>query len=139
VARARNQRLLTEDEVAARRHELLDGVEQYNSGYFFQAHETWEDLWLLSPHPYRPFLQGLIQVAAAFVHLSRRQYPGTVRLLGEALAKLDNAPPGLMGIDVALLREEVRRAKDALELLGPERFEDWDRSGIPRMRLRAGL
>jgi predicted metal-dependent hydrolase len=133
-ARPRNLPLLTEEEVAERRPVLLAGVAQYNGGFFFEAHETWEELWLQSPWPFRRFLQGLIQLAAAFVHLMRHEYPGTVRLLNEALAKLQDASV-TAGIDANRLVAEARRAREELAALGPERFEQWDQSNIPQIRL----
>ncbi len=133
TARSRNLRLLSEEEVAQRRPILLAGIGQFNDGYFFQAHETLEDLWLVSPLPTRTFLQGIIQTAAAFVHMRRREYTGTVRLLGHALAKLETFPGEYMGIDVARLVTEVRAARDELLALGPERFEEWD--NVPAIHL----
>ncbi len=134
-ARARNLPLLTEEEVQERRHILLRGIEQYNEGYFFEAHETWEELWLQSPWPVRRFLQGIIQVAAAFVHLVRHEYPGTVRLLKAALEKLESFPAEFQSIDVARLISEARRARDELMALGPRRFEEWDQEAIPKIHL----
>ncbi len=131
---SRNLALFTEEEVEARRPILLAGVEQYNSGYFFEAHETWEELWLRSPWPFRQFLQGLIQVAAAFVHLMRHEYPGTIRLLDEGLAKLDGASM-TMAVDAKRFAAEVRRAREELAGLGPQRFEEWDRARIPAIHL----
>ena len=64
----------------------------------------------------------------------RHQYPGTVRLLSHALAKLDEFPDEYMGIDGARLRREVARARDELTALDEERFEEWDRSRIPSIR-----
>jgi hypothetical protein len=133
-ARPRNLPLLTEEEVAERRPVLLAGVAQYNGGFFFEAHETWEELWLQSPWPFRRFLQGLIQLAAAFVHLMRHEYPGTIRLLNEALAKLQDAPVAA-GIDAGRLVVAARRARDELAALGPDRFEQWDQSSIPQIHL----
>ena len=117
-ARPRNLPLLTEEQMEERRPVLLAGVAQYNAGYFFEAHETWEEVWLQSPWPFRRFLQGLIQVAAAFVHLMRHEYPGTIRLLDEALAKLQDASVA-MGIDRKRLVLEARRARDELAAIGP--------------------
>lgn len=134
-ARSRNLRLLTEEEVEERRHILLAGIEQYNEGYYFESHETWEELWLPSPWPIRVFLQGIIQVAAAFVHLMRHEYDGSVRLLGHALKKLEEFPDDELGIDAGRLVAEVRRAREELLALGPERFEEWDRERIPRIHL----
>ena len=135
AARSRNQRLLTEEEVEERRPILLRGIEQYNAGYFFEAHETLEELWLPSPWPVRNFLQGIIQVAAAFVHLMRHEHPGTVRLLGRALNRLESFPREYSGIDAGRLVAEARRAHDELVGLGPERFEEWDKSHIPQIHL----
>ena len=133
AARPRNLPLLTEAEVEERRPILLRGIEQYNQGYFFEAHETWEELWLQCPLPTRNFLQGIIQLAAAFVHLMRREYPGTIRLLDQALEKLEGFPAEFMGIDAARLVSEARRARDGLASLGPERFREWDQGGIPQI------
>lgn len=48
------------------------GVDLYNYGYWWEAHEAWEPLWRCCPlrAPPRRVLQGFIQVAAA--HLQRR-------------------------------------------------------------------
>jgi predicted metal-dependent hydrolase len=135
----RNLRLLTEEEVEERRYILVDGVAQYNAGYFFEAHETLEELWLPSPWPIRPFLQGIIQMSAGFVHLVRGEYPGTVRLLARAIEKLSAAPDGYLGLDSAQLVLDATRVLGELEALGPDRFQDWDRSGIPKIAFVAVL
>ena len=132
-ARRRNQRLLTEEEVEERRHILVAGIEQYNAGYFFEAHETLEDLWLPSPWPIRPFLQGIIQLSAGFVHLMRHEYPGTVTLIGRAIEKLEAAPDEYLGVNNAQLVAGARRARDELVKLGPDRFEEWDQRRIPKI------
>ncbi|MCH7699150.1 MAG: DUF309 domain-containing protein [Chloroflexi bacterium] len=137
--RNRNLRLLTEEEVEERRHILVAGVEQYNAGYYFEAHETLEELWLPSPWPVRPFLQGIIQLAAGFVHLMRHEYPGTIRLLGRAIEKLEAAPDVYMGIDSKQLVAEARRAHEELETLGPDHFQEWDLRGIPKIAFVAVL
>ncbi len=133
-ARPRNLPLFTEEEVQERLHVLLAGVAQYNDGYFFEAHETWEDLWMQSPWPVRRFLQGLIQLAAAFVHLVRHEYPGTIRLLRQAAEKLNDFTPRYLGIDVEMLLAEASTARDELLALGPARFEEWPRDRIPQIR-----
>lgn len=131
----RNLRLLTEAEVHGRRDILLAGIQQYNDGYYFEAHETWEELWLVSPQPVRTFLQGLIQMAAGFVHLMRHEYPGTVRLLAAALEKLEAFEPAQMDVDVSRLRTEGHAAWARISELGPSRLDEWDHSGIPRIQM----
>jgi hypothetical protein len=134
-ASPRNLPIFTEQEVQDRLHILLAGVQQYNDGYFFEAHETLEDLWMQSPWPTRRFLQGVIQLAAAFVHLVRHEYPGTVRLLGHALEKLADFAPRYMGVDVERLLLEARHALDELTELGKERIDEWPRERVPQISL----
>jgi hypothetical protein len=131
----RNLPLFTEEELEERRPILLAGIEQFNAGYFFEAHETWEAIWLQSPWPARTFLQGVIQIAAAFVHLMRHEYSGTVRLLGQGLVKLEDFGPEYLGIDAGRLAGEAGRARDELSKLGPKRFEEWDRGRIPAIHV----
>jgi len=132
-APARNLRLLTEDELLERRHILLNGIAQFNDGYFFESHETWEEIWLPSPWPVRNFLQGIIQIAAGFVHFVRGEYPGTVSLIGAGLARIEDFREGCLGVDVASLIDGTARALGEIEALGPERFREWDRRRAPRI------
>ena len=50
---------------------LAEGLQHYHAGDFFAAHESWESLWMVAQEPDKMFLQGLIQVTAAFHHLQR--------------------------------------------------------------------
>jgi len=49
-------------------------------------------VWLAVQEPEKTFLQGLIQIAAAFYHLQRGNCAGTVSLLQSALRRLDRYP-----------------------------------------------
>ena len=86
---------------------LAEGLRLYNLGEFFTAHEAWESVWLKAPEPEKTFLQGLIQVTAAFHHLRNDNRLGTVLLLQAALLRIDRCPPGIGGISRMLLREDV--------------------------------
>src|SRR5687767_13119770 len=87
---------------------LAFGVALYNAGEFWHAHEAWEQVWMDAPNAERGFYQGLIQVAAAFVHLMRDEYPGTVSLLREGTAKLERYGVEHKGVEVGRLVEEAR-------------------------------
>lgn len=133
-ARPKNLRLLSE-ELEEARPALLKGIEQFNQGYFFEAHETWEDVWIVTPWPARQFMQGLIQIAAAFVHLMRREYPGTIRLLEAGSEKMAAFPAQYLGIEAGRLVAEARRAREELVALGRQRFLSWDQRKIPTIHL----
>jgi predicted metal-dependent hydrolase len=129
----RNQALLTPVELEARLDELYESLEQFNDGWYFQSHETLEDLWMVTPFPEREMFQGIIQAAAAFVHLVRGEYPGVLKLLDAAIDKLSRAGTERFGVDLAGLVSSLRQARDEISALGPERFGEWDESSVPRI------
>lgn len=87
--------------------ELQEGRRCYESGAYFEAHEHWESVWLTASEPAKKFLQGLIQVAAAFHHYRRGNCAGTASLLQAALRKLERYPEEYGGIAVAPLRAAI--------------------------------
>jgi predicted metal-dependent hydrolase len=94
---------------------LAEGLRLYDAGEFFTAHEAWESVWLASPEPEKTFLQGLIQVTAAFHHLQRNNPLGAMLLLQAALRRLDCYPPGFGGISVTTLCRDIRERLRTLE------------------------
>ena len=48
---------------------LLDGLEQFNAGDYWECHETLETLWIAEPRPVRDLYQGILQIGVAFHHL----------------------------------------------------------------------
>jgi predicted metal-dependent hydrolase len=109
------------------------GIDLYNAGHYWNAHEAWEEVWLEADRADRNFYQGLIQVAAAFVHVTRNRYPGAVKLLGDGIAKLERYPGGFMGVDIAGLLAGARAARERLLELGEARVSEFDRGLIPRL------
>jgi uncharacterized protein len=104
------------------------GVELFNTRYFFEAHETWEEIWLHTAPPEKTFLQGLIQVTAAFHHHSRENLRGTKSLLRAGLMKLEDFPPHHRGLNIEKLRKVARRW---LEVLDSGEVASWP--ALPRI------
>jgi len=84
---------------------LRQGIILFNSAEFFKAHEVWEELWLTARETDKLFLQGMIQLAAAFHHYTRGNLKGTKSLLEAGLGKLRKFPKEYRGANLnALLR-----------------------------------
>ncbi|HWN71102.1 MAG TPA: DUF309 domain-containing protein, partial [Haliangium sp.] len=109
---------------------FLWGLDLYNHGYPWEAHEVWETLWRQAPHgsAVRAMLQGLIQCAAAVVHATAGRAAGQRRLAERALARLDAVQaavgPRCLGIDVADLAQAMRAFAHA------GGAEDWPRIAL---------
>ena len=99
--------------------DLREGLRCFHSGAFFEAHEHWESVWLMAEEPEKTFLQGLIQVAAAFHHFQRGNCAGTISLLRSALRRLDGYAPAFAGIAVEPLCTTIRLWLEALETVSP--------------------
>ena len=110
---------------------LVEGARRFNDRRFFEAHEAWEEVWLDSARELRAFYQGLIQVAAAFVHLQRNEYPGTVKLLHEGLRKLDAYPSPTLGVDLEALTKASREVEAKVLAAGERGLRDIEEASLP--------
>jgi len=86
-----------------------EGVALFNGARYWHAHEAWETLWRAAPDDERDFYQGLIKLAAGFLHLSRRNRRGARNKLAEGIAHLHPYEPVHGGIGVT---ELVNKAKE---------------------------
>jgi hypothetical protein len=87
---------------------LTAGAENFNARRFWEAHESWEEIWLVAQSDAEQFLQGLIQVAAAYHHLQRGTFRGGVRLFDSGLRRLSPFAELYCGVDRAAVEEAAR-------------------------------
>src|SRR5258708_23808093 len=102
---------------------FLEGLDRFNGRRFWDAHESWETIWLVAESDVEQFLQGLIQLAAAYHHIQRGTLRGAPRLFDAALRRLAAFPAGFSGLDRASAEEAARRHRPWVAALG-ERDED---------------
>ena len=97
---------------ADRRRAFEAGLAAYGNDDFFEAHELWEPAWMGSRDlAERELIQGLIKLAAAFVHQARGNPAGTEKNLRGARTRLAEgvaAGPSL-GVDVPALLVSIDR------------------------------
>ena len=113
--------------------DYLWGVDLYNHGYLWEAHEAWEGLWHVSKHEpdMADFLQGLIQCAAAALKVTMKNAKGVARLTEAGTGRLERVSQAhagdYMGLDVEAFVDAMR------EWAGSEPSENDSR---PRIALR---
>lgn len=90
--------------------EYLYGIDLFNHGYWWEAHEALEAVWVAAGRQTETglFVQGLIQIAVA--HL--KMYQGFIdvgrRMAEDGLDKMKRIQGIYLGIDVAVLRNDVK-------------------------------
>jgi predicted metal-dependent hydrolase len=113
------------------RRAFAKGVDEFNRGYFFECHETLEDLWAGARGPSRDFIQGLIQVSVGLHHLTGGNRAGAASVLGRALSRFGKYPGSYWGFDLDAHRAEIRRW---LEILAAGDPGAADLTRLPRWR-----
>jgi uncharacterized protein len=116
------------------RQHFTRGVEHFNAGEFWEAHESWEELWLAAESDLVEFLQGLIQLAAAYHHVKRGTWRGAVRLFDASLRRLDPFPVVYCGLDrsaaVTAARDHRERTARSVQSGAPDALSE---SEYPRL------
>ena len=78
----------------------LKGIEYFNDCEFFEAHETWEELWTEYRGDSRKFYQGLIQVAVALHHFGNGNIRGAKKVYLTSRGYLEEYRPEHEGLDL---------------------------------------
>jgi len=94
---------------------LARGIELFNRGEFFAAHEVWEEAWTPERAPRRLFLQSLIHVAVGSYHATRGNPAGACRQFRKALRKMRPYLPEYEGVNTARLSQDTRGLLETLE------------------------
>lgn len=104
------------------------GLELFNAGEFFEAHEALETAWRDEAGPVRELYRGILQIAVAYVHILRGNYEGAVKVFVRSRTWLDPFPDSCRGIDLRRFRQDYRRVETLLLAAGPLGLEQLDRS-----------
>ena|SRR5438093_1614436 len=115
-------------------HAIGKGVEEFNSGKFFECHDTLEEIWQGARGPARDFFQGLIQVSVGFYHLSNGNLLGAESQLEKGVEKLEGYGDSYAGMELSRLRTEVRGWLERLRSDGRLRGSIAD---LPKLRFTA--
>jgi predicted metal-dependent hydrolase len=80
---------------------LREGIGLFNDRQFFASHEILEQFYQDTEAENKPFLEGLIQLAAAFRMFSDfGEVKGAVRMIHQALIRFENYQPAYLQVRV---------------------------------------
>lgn len=102
--------------------QYLQGIEHFNAGRYFDAHEVWEEIWLHSSGDTKVFYQMLIQAAVALHHYEHGNLRGARGMHANVVEKLSRLPSVFMSLDLVefshnfnfALAELIERGDQAL-------------------------
>lgn len=102
------------------------GIDQFEKGDYFEAHEAWEDLWSDYYLPDRKFIQGLIQLAVSFVHLGNGNMIGARNLLRKCQNKFADFQGIQRGINIDTLKSRIETVEAVYQEIQNSSEFDWD-------------
>ena len=106
----------------------VEGIKLFNAGEFFEAHEELESAWRDETGEVRELYRGILQVAVAYLHITRGNYEGAVKVYGRSLKWTQGWSDVCRGINLKRLRDDAEAAIHELERLGKEKIGEFDRS-----------
>ncbi|HEV2139769.1 MAG TPA: DUF309 domain-containing protein [Candidatus Dormibacteraeota bacterium] len=107
---------------------LTEGIELFNRGEYWEAHEVWERDWTKDRKgPDSGFYKGLIQVAAGCLHYTRHNRRGTVNKWTSGANYLRPYLPMHKGVRLAPLVTSVDDFLHAMD------GRDWPALTMPRI------
>jgi predicted metal-dependent hydrolase len=102
-----------------------DGLGHYSANDYFEAHESWEDLWSDHYLEDRKFVQGLIQLSVSFVHLENGNMTGAKNLLRKSKEKFKLFSEIQRGIKIKLLLDQIETIGVTYDNLESPTDFDW--------------
>ena len=107
---------------------LKQGIDLFNGGRYWDAHEAWEHVWMPDRKgPDAGFYKGLIQVAAGCLHYGRRNRRGAVNKWRSGADYLRPYLPAHLGVSLSPLVATVDEFLDALKP------HEWPELTMPRI------
>ena len=84
----------------------------FNNERFWRCHEVLENIWKQSGGEEKRLLNGIILIAAAFVHFQKGENETCLNILRRAYSKMESSTGEYYRIRIDLLKENVRKIID---------------------------
>ena len=92
-------------------HHLPDkvqkGIQHFNQGDYYEAHEWFEDAWRETPDPSREFYRALLHISGGFYRLTQGKPTAAKKFFSHAEKWLSEFPDDHQGFDLQQLRRNL--------------------------------
>jgi uncharacterized protein len=103
-----------------------EGLRLFNTGEYFEAHEALEDAWNAEQGDAKNLYRGVLQTAVTYLHITRGNYNGAVKVYERSKKWLKGLPNICKGIHVGQLQEDAEAVMQEVQRLGPERLDEFN-------------
>jgi predicted metal-dependent hydrolase len=106
----------------------IEGLKLFNQKRFFEAHEELEDAWRNETGPIRELYRGILQAAVVYLHITRGNYNGAVKVHERCVKWLNHWPDICRGVQVGKLKQDLEGVMKAVKELGGDKINEFDTS-----------
>lgn len=106
----------------------IEGLKLFNEKQFFETHEELEDAWREEKGAIRELYRGILQVAVVYLHITRGNYDGAIKVYERCIKWLKDWPDVCRGIQVGKLRNDLEDVIKEARKLGRERINEFEPS-----------
>src|SRR5271157_671892 len=104
-----------------------EGLILFNKGKYFEVHEEVEAAWKEEKGKIRELYQGILQAGVTYLHITRGNYAGAIKVYGRSMRWLRQWPETCRGVEVGKLRNDLDAAIEEVKRLGKERIHEFSR------------
>ncbi len=104
------------------------GIELFNEGDYFEAHEELEAAWKEEKGAVRHLYQGILEAGVTYLHITRGNYWGAMKVYKRSMRWLKDWPDSCRGVNVGQLRRDLNTAIAEVERLGENGLAGFDSS-----------
>src|SRR5262249_47425969 len=115
-----------------------EGLRLFNAREYFEAHEALEAAWNAERGPVRDLYRGILQIAVTYLHITRGNYNGAVKVYGRSRKWLMDWPAICRGIRVEELRRDAEVVIQEVMRLSAERIKEFDLALLKPVRWDQG-
>ena len=105
----------------------MEGLRLFNAGKYFEAHEELEAAWKDERDKIRELYQGILQAGVTYLHITRGNYAGAIKVYGRSMKWLRQWPETCRGVEIRQLRNDLDAAIEEVKRLGEERITEFNR------------
>ncbi len=114
------------------------GLQLFNQGRYFEAHEELEAAWRAEPGRIRELYQGILEAGVTYLHLRRGNLAGAEKVCRRSMRWLRQWPEVCRGADVGQLRRDLETAVEEARRLGEGRLGELPESYFRPVVWRTG-
>ena len=104
-----------------------EGLILFNEGKYFEAHEELEAAWRDERGKVRELYQGILEAGVTYLHITRGNYAGAIKVYGRSMRWLRRWPETCRGVEVRQLRNDLDAAIEEVERLGEKQITEFNR------------